>query len=40
MTVADPRRDLTRCAWILADEKHESGLAGQLNIKTSGTLTP
>lgn len=33
MTVADPRRDLTRCAWILADEKHESGLAGQLTAR-------
>jgi L-fuculose-phosphate aldolase len=26
----DPRAALTRCAWILADEGHESGLAGQL----------
>lgn len=33
MTVVDPRRDLTRCAWILADEKHESGLAGQLTAR-------
>ena len=33
MTVADPRRDLTRCAWVLADEKHESGLAGQLTAR-------
>jgi L-fuculose-phosphate aldolase len=30
---ADPRRALTRCAWILADEGHESGLAGQLTAR-------
>ena len=30
---ADPRRDLTRSAWILADEGHESGLAGQLTAR-------
>ena len=29
----DPRRALTRCAWILADEGHESGLAGQLTAR-------
>jgi len=39
MTVADPRRDLTRCAWILADEKHESGLAGQLTARGPGDGT-
>jgi L-fuculose-phosphate aldolase len=27
---ADPRLALTACAWILADEGHESGLAGQI----------
>jgi L-fuculose-phosphate aldolase len=27
---SDPRAALTRGAWILADEGHESGLAGQL----------
>ena len=30
---ADPRARLTRCAWILADEGHESGLAGQLTAR-------
>ena len=30
---ADPRRELTRSAWILADEGHESGLAGQLTAR-------
>jgi L-fuculose-phosphate aldolase len=30
---ADPRPRLTRCAWILADEGHESGLAGQLTAR-------
>ena len=29
----DPRRALTACAWILADEGHESGLAGQLTAR-------
>ena len=29
----DPRRLLTRAAWILADEGHESGLAGQLTAR-------
>jgi L-fuculose-phosphate aldolase len=29
----DPRRLLTRTAWILADEGHESGLAGQLTAR-------
>ncbi|MDQ2927278.1 MAG: aldolase [Pseudomonadota bacterium] len=29
----DPRRLLTRSAWILADEGHESGLAGQLTAR-------
>src|SRR5829696_9233843 len=29
----DPRRALTRLAWILADEGHESGLAGQLTAR-------
>ena len=29
----DPRRLLTRLAWILADEGHESGLAGQLTAR-------
>jgi len=33
MAAGDPRRDLTRCAWILADEGHESGLAGQLTAR-------
>ncbi len=32
-TDADPRPALTRCAWILADEGHESGLAGQLTAR-------
>ncbi len=37
---ADPRHALTRCAWILADEGHESGLAGQLTARgpTDGTF--
>jgi len=30
---ADPRPALTACAWILADEGHESGLAGQLTAR-------
>ena len=30
---SDPRALLTRCAWILADEGHESGLAGQLTAR-------
>ena len=36
---SDPRPALTRCAWILADEGHESGLAGQLTARgaTEGT---
>jgi L-fuculose-phosphate aldolase len=29
----DPRLALTSCAWILADEGHESGLAGQLTAR-------
>ena len=29
----DIRQALTRCAWILADEGHESGLAGQLTAR-------
>jgi L-fuculose-phosphate aldolase len=33
VTVADPRDALTACAWILADEGHESGLAGQLTAR-------
>jgi L-fuculose-phosphate aldolase len=33
MSAGDPRRDLTRLAWILADEGHESGLAGQLTAR-------
>ncbi len=33
MDAGDPRRPLTRCAWILADEGHESGLAGQLTAR-------
>ncbi len=33
MDAADPRRLLTRLAWILADEGHESGLAGQLTAR-------
>ena len=31
--MADPREALTACAWILADEGHESGLAGQLTAR-------
>ena len=36
----DPRDALTRCAWILADEGHESGLAGQLTARgpSAGTF--
>ncbi len=30
---ADPRAALTHSAWILADEDHESGLAGQLTAR-------
>ncbi|MEO7336768.1 MAG: aldolase [Caldimonas sp.] len=30
---SDPRAALTRSAWILADEGHESGLAGQLTAR-------
>jgi TRAP-type C4-dicarboxylate transport system substrate-binding protein len=30
---ARPRHALTACAWILADEGHESGLAGQLTAR-------
>jgi L-fuculose-phosphate aldolase len=38
--VSDPRRSLTRSAWILADEGHESGLAGQLTARgpSAGTF--
>lgn len=32
-TRGDPRATLTRSAWILADEGHESGLAGQLTAR-------
>ncbi len=32
-TRPDPRAALTGCAWILADEGHESGLAGQLTAR-------
>ena len=40
MTYQDPRAPLTRAAWILADERHESGLAGQLTARgpSSGTF--
>ncbi len=40
MSTGDPRRPLTRLAWILADEGHESGLAGQLTARgpRSGTF--
>ena len=31
--VIDPRVLLTHCAWILSDEDHESGLAGQLTAR-------
>ena len=31
--MADPRDALTACAWVLADEGHESGLAGQLTAR-------
>jgi Class II Aldolase and Adducin N-terminal domain len=30
---SDPRPALTSCAWTLADEGHESGLAGQLTAR-------
>lgn len=33
MVYSDPRSRLTRSAWILADEGHESGLAGQLTAR-------
>ena len=33
MSAPDPRSALTSCAWILADEGHESGLAGQLTAR-------
>lgn len=33
LSARDPRAELTRCAWILADEGHESGLAGQLTAR-------
>ena len=33
MNYQDPRSRLTRTAWILADEGHESGLAGQLTAR-------
>ena len=36
---SDPRRSLTRSAWILADEGHESGLAGQLTARGPGPGT-
>ncbi|MFZ2648892.1 MAG: aldolase [Burkholderiaceae bacterium] len=32
-SAGDPRADLTHSAWILADEGHESGLAGQLTAR-------
>lgn len=35
----DPRRALTRAAWILADEGHESGLAGQLTARGPDAAT-
>ena len=31
--VSDPRGLLTHCAWILSNEDHESGLAGQLTAR-------
>jgi len=31
--MSDPRTHLTSCAHILADEKHESGLAGQITAR-------
>ncbi len=31
--VIDPRVLLTHCAWVLSDEDHESGLAGQLTAR-------
>jgi len=33
MTPTDPRLLLARTAWILADEGHESGLAGQITVR-------
>ena len=33
MAYQDPRASLTLAAWILADEGHESGLAGQLTAR-------
>jgi L-fuculose-phosphate aldolase len=33
ITRPDPRAALTRSAWVLADEGHESGLAGQLTAR-------
>lgn len=41
----DPREALTRCAWILVDEGHESGPAGRLTARgpragTFRTLPP
>ena len=39
MTYQDPRSRLTRTAWILADEGHESGLAGQLTARGPGDGT-
>ena len=40
LAALDPRPALTHCAWILADEGHESGLAGQLTARgpQPGTL--
>jgi L-fuculose-phosphate aldolase len=35
VSAPDPRPALTSCAWILADEGHESGLAGQLTARGS-----
>ena len=32
-SAVDVTRALTRCAWILADEGHESGLAGQITAR-------
>lgn len=39
MSYRDPRPRLTRTAWILADEGHESGLAGQLTARGPGEGT-
>ncbi len=33
MAYQDPRGPLTRAAWVLSDEGHESGLAGQLTAR-------